>query len=136
MIMNKKDPIDVLARTAYGEARNQGKEGIQAVCNVVMSRVAHPKWWGTDVIGVCLKPAQFSCWLYNDPNLKIIEDVTLDDPIFVTCHDVATQAVQGKLADITNGATSYYAKSIKTPKWALGKTPCAKIGDHIFYKNI
>lgn len=140
--MEKNLEIDVLARTLYGEARNQSREGLQAVANVILNRVSAAKsgttkWWGTDIISVCKKPYQFSCWNASDPNCKIIKEITSDNVIFRICIDIATKASNGMLPDITNGATSYYAKSMKTPPpWAKNKVPCTIIRDHIFFNNI
>jgi len=133
--MNQGDPIDILARTMYGEARGEGTAGLQGVANVVMNRVAKPRWWGKDVIGVCLKPFQFSCWNKDDPNLNIIQNVERDNLIFNKAYEMATEAVQGALPDITDGATSYFAKGTPVPKWALGRRSCCEIGHHLFYKD-
>jgi len=139
------DEADVLARTLYGEARNQGDEGLTAVGHVVLNRVAAERWWGRDVIGVCRKPFQFSCWNANDPNLRDLLAVTAANATFARCFQIARGLVdaqrQDKLArarrDTTDGATHYYApKLVGTPKWALGRTPCARIRDHLFFKGI
>ena len=127
---------DILARTLCGEARGEGDKGMQAVANVVMNRVDRPGWWGSAVKDVCLKPYQFSCWLINDPNRSVI--LNLDDgfSIYRDALAIAQQACGGTLEDITNGATSYYAKGSPEPKWAIGKEPCAVIGRHLFYSDI
>ena len=129
------DPVDTLARTLWGEARGEGYNGMQAVANVIMNRVSHPTWWGHDVVSVCTKPWQFSCWNESDPNRQKLIDVTSDDPQFQTCCAIANIAVNGQLDDLTNGATSYFDSRMPTPpKWAEGQTPCASIGHHLFYK--
>ena len=61
------DDIEVLARTLWGEARNQGPYGMQAVGEVIANRVADQRWPST-FAGVCQQPKQFSCWLTSDPN--------------------------------------------------------------------
>lgn len=143
--MDKSDDIEVLARTIYGEARNQGAKGMEAVACVIINRVrAHKYFTGFVTVGkakipsvaeTCLKPWQFSCWLSADPNRKIIENVTIGDPVFEKCLEIANRAVCGQLNDITQRATHYHTKAIQ-PKWAVGKKPCAIIGDHLFYNNI
>src|SRR3546814_13540556 len=65
--------IDVLARTVWGEARGESVRGMEAVASVVVNRVRRAiarggYWWGNDVVGVCLRPCQFSCWADGDPN--------------------------------------------------------------------
>ena len=130
--------IDTLARTMWGEARGQGESGLQAVANVVMNRVAEARkrrkyWWGNDVIGVCQKPFQFSCWNIDDPNRPKAIAVDKKNRDFCLCLKIAEKALSGKLPDVTNGATHYHTKAI-SPYWARGESPCAVIGDHVFYR--
>lgn len=135
--MNNNDPLDILARTVWGEARGEGTIGMAAVANVVINRVAKPCWWGNDIVSVCQKPWQFSCWNKNDPNLPKLIVVNESDPYFLQANTLASKAVNKDLADNTNGATSYYDKRMpNTPKWALGKTPCVEIGHHLFFKDV
>lgn len=128
---------DILARTMWGEARNQGDQGLQAVANVVINRFKSGKtWWGHDVRSVCLAPFQFSCWLVGDPNRAKLLAVSENDKIFRLCIDLAGEAIDGDLPDVTNGATSYYARTMpQPPKWAADLTPCAEIGAHIFFQT-
>lgn len=124
--------IDTLARTAWGEARGDGRKGIQAVINVVMNRVTRGGWWGANVIDVCKKPAQFSVWNENDPNYTKMLSVTRDDEWFDLAYVLAKTAVKDELPDITGGATHYHAKSIN-PSWTSSLNKTAIIGNHIFY---
>ena len=109
------DPIDILARTIWGEARGDGRVGMEAVASVVLNRVADPGWWGRDIVSVCQTPWQFSCWNKNNPNREKLLAVTGSDHSFTTALAVADAAVTGTLADTTGGATSYYAESIPEP---------------------
>lgn len=129
------DPdADILARTMCGEARGEGDQGMIAVANVVMNRVAKPCWWGKTIRQVCLKPYQFSCWLHDDPNYPIIENLNEQFSIYNDAVCLAKQVMAGDIPDNTNGATSYYAKSMaEPPSWAADKTPCAVIGNHLFF---
>ena len=124
------DQNDLLARTIYGEARGEGKKGMQAVANVVMNRVKKGGWWGASIKDVVLKPYQFSCWNENDPNRAIILKAT--DAQLKQAREIADAAIAGTLPDITGGATHYHAKSI-TPYWAASLTKTASIGNHVFY---
>lgn len=38
-LTNRDEQIDIMARTAWGEARGEGQSGMQAVLNVIMNRV-------------------------------------------------------------------------------------------------
>ena len=130
-----------MARTLWGEARGEGVSGMEAVASVVLNRVAvaqfHGKyWWGNDIISVCQKPYQFSCWNRSDPNYRRLLDVTDTNIHFATCLRIARRAVAGTLADSTNSATHYYADTIPAPSWAIGEKPTLKLGHHIFFRLI
>lgn len=133
----QKLEIDTLARTLWGEARGEGVEGMKAVACVILNRVkvaqeAGKYWWGNNIIQVCQKPYQFSCWNRSDPNFKKLIAVDDTDLHFATALRIARRAVIGALEDITYGATHYHAAGIE-PYWARREKPCAVIGKHIFY---
>ncbi len=135
------DPVEVLARTLYGEARGETLAGKEAVACVILNRVARATarggsyWWGRDVVGVCLKPWQFSCWNMNDPNRTKLLAVTESNRTFRTCLSVAERALAGTIEDKTAGATHYHTRTI-TAAWSRGKTPSAVIGGHFFYNDV
>ena len=128
------NPTEILARTIWGEARNQGAEGMQAVANTVMNRVVRGGWWGSTITGVCLKPWQFSCWNADDPNRAKLLSVTDADPQFAEALGIAQQAIDGDLQDITGGATSYKVSSLAWPtSWGEKIDPICEIGSQSFY---
>jgi putative chitinase len=130
--------VDILARTLWGEARGENTAGRIGVGSVIRNRAARsPKYgWPSSIAGVCQQPWQFSCWNANDPNLPKMRSVTEADPIFKECLSIAQKIVDGSISDNTNGADHYYANYIKAPDWAQGKTPCAKIGVHLFFNIV
>lgn len=124
-----------LAKTLWGEARGEGLQGMQAVANVVMNRVERGGWYGASIKDVVLKKGQFSCWNENDPNRIKIDNLTLEELRNSGALQVAEMAIAGNLADITDGATEYHAKSIK-PNWDWSKLEkTVTIGNHIFYRS-
>lgn len=141
---NMLQDIDILARTIYGEARGEGVEGMEAVACVVMNRYKSHKWFtgyelkdgkkNPSISATCLKRLQFSCWNKNDPNFSKIQQIDVCSTIFLKCLQIAQRAVSGKLTDFTNGAVYYHAKNIK-PKWALHKSPCYTVKNHLFYRE-
>ena len=129
--------IDILARTMWGEARNQGAVGMMAVACVVLNRLEVSKkkpgfWWGGSVAEICLKPKQFSCWNMDDPNRERMIKVTEADPRFVDCKMLARQAVTRGVFDFTMGATHYHTKAVK-PDWS-GPGQTVVIRDHVFFR--
>ena len=134
LMTDKEKEIDLLARTIYGESRGEGVEGMQAVANVIMNRVNAGKWYGRTVSEVVLKPYAFSCWNANDPNYSLIKTVNTSNGGFRLAKEIATTAYDGKLADLTGGATHYHAAGI-FPYWAGSMQKTTIIGNHIFYKE-
>lgn len=131
---------DVLARTLWGEARGEGPAGMEAVASVILNRarIAQGKggyWWGGDIISVCQKPYQFSCWNRSDPNYRKLLEIDAKDIHFATAIRISRRAIAGTLQDTTFGATHYHAGSI-LPFWAKGQRPTTTIGHHIFYSLI
>lgn len=132
--------IDIMARTLYGEARGEGLTGLEAVANTIINRVNIAKekggfWWGDDVISVCHKPYQFSCWNEKDPNKSKLDIISIKDKTFATCLRIARKAIAGILKDSTHGSTHYHTKAIE-PFWAEDQIPEAEIGEHLFYKLV
>lgn len=139
MTLNLKTayPADILARTLVGEARGEGRKGMEAVACVAMNRVRKKGWWGATVKMVCLMPSQFSCWNPADPNRKIIMELDDSVPIYRDALGIAGRAISGDLKDFTNGATHYFAKDMKhPPAWARNLEPCFTLGKHVFYNNV
>lgn len=132
--------VDILARTLWGEARGEGVAGMEAVASVILNRVRIARerggfWWGGNVIQVCQKPYQFSCWNRSDPNFQKLQGVDGRDLYFATALRVARRALAGTLEDATDGATHYHAANIQ-PYWARGEAPVAVIGRHVFYRIV
>jgi len=130
-------PQEVLARTLWGEARGDGKDGMQAVANVVVNITEKPGWWGHDISTVCLAPWQFSCWL-NEPvgEKEKLLAVTEQDPQYQIALNLAQLAIDGILPDTTKGATSYYAISMPNPPvFAKPENFTVQIGQQKFYRD-
>ena len=125
--------MEIMAKTIFGEARGETREGQVAVACCILNRFKSKKWFSAKTIaGVCQKPWQFSCWNKNDPNAQKIANLSYS--VYSKYFPIIKDAVR---CDITNGATHYYApKVVKCPKWAEGKEPCAEIGHHLFFKEI
>lgn len=135
-----QDDLDTLARTIWGEARGEGKSGMQAVANVVMNRyklsqgsMAKARQFGRTVSEICRKPHQFSVWNISDPNFSKMMTVTRNDPSFRLAIEIARKALEGNLKDITNGADHYHTAQVN-PSWSKGEKPVAVINSHKFFR--
>lgn len=134
--------IEILARTIYGEARGESWLGKVGVAWSVRNRVytdlhgdGKPDWWGEGYGPVCLKRAQYSCWLESDPNRDKLMRVTTADPFFRECLAAAAAVMSGTEADPTEGSTHYKVATLPWPKdWGAERQPIRIIGHHAFYK--
>lgn len=139
-------PIDLvtLARTLWGEARAEPRDGQVAIAWVVRNRLAQPGWWsrqqGDDIPddtieAVCRDPAQFTCWWdAQAPKVRSRSAESLG-PFLA----VARAVLDGTEPDPTGGADHYhtiarpeYARTWP-PAWAAGKTGVT-LGRHLFYR--
>jgi N-acetylmuramoyl-L-alanine amidase len=144
MALTEKDH-DILARTLWGEARGEGLAGQIAVAWSIRNRVemdlhgdGKPDWWGEGYVAVCQKPYQFSCWNKRDPNFPFLSG---QQPIPAAQFSIALQAASivltGSQADPTDGATHYYATTMRTaPSWAKHARQTVKLGRHIFFRDV
>lgn len=132
--------LDILARTIWGEARGEGRDGMHAVANVIMNRYfaartspAKARQYGKTVAEICQKPWQFSAWNENDPNRAKALAVTTADKNFRIARELAELALRGQLPDITNGADHYHTGQV-APAWSRGVMEVASVGAHHFFR--
>lgn len=139
--------LDILARTLWGEARSEGRKGMEAVASVIMNRLGRPGWWSRQrgdgiaddtIAAVCLDPWQFSAWNRNDPNRAKMLAVTEKDAAFSLAKEVAAQAIASTFPDPTGGACHYKTVGLPWPKdWGAERPePDYICGRHEFYRGI
>lgn len=121
----------MLALTAWRENRGGGRTGMQSVMNVILNRASRRN---STAYEECVRPWQFtSITGKNDPQLMNWPAAT--DPAWQEAQNLAANASTGDLADITSGATSYYALSMTTPPtWASALTKTVEIEGQAFFK--
>jgi hypothetical protein len=137
------DDIDVvdaywMALTMWGEARNQGVEGMRAVGHVI-----HNRWvarrngaYVTDTVSAAW---QFSCWNQGDPNRAAMLNIEAlpkhgeDYRLWLVAKRVAGEILSGRSADPTGGALFYHTKAVQ-PAWSRGVASVTQIGSHLFFR--
>lgn len=133
MTLTEND-IDIAARTLFGEARGESREGQIAVAWVIRNRATSPAWWGRGVAEVCQHPWQFSCWNASDPNRsKLLVCEETDAGAYDRLRAIVEGVLGGELTDPTGGATHYCVTGLR-PAWRKDHQPCAVIGHHEFFK--
>lgn len=139
-------PIDLIAmaRTLWGEARGEPREGQIAIAWVIRNRLENPGWWSRNqgdgipddtIEAVCRDPAQFSCWWdAQAPRVRTRLAESLGPLI-----ELARAVLNGTEPDPTGGADHYhtiarpeYAETWP-PKWAVGQAGVT-VGRHLFYR--
>jgi spore germination cell wall hydrolase CwlJ-like protein len=128
------EEADLVARTVYGEARGEPFQGKLAVAWVIKNRADNPRWWGNNIKDVCMRHAQFSCWLPGDPNREKCEAVTDADLAFVDCQAATASAFKELMPDPTWMADHYYRIGSPEPSWVMDQEPTCDIGHHRFYR--
>lgn len=105
--------------------------------------------FGATVKDACLEHQQYSCWNAasgaNHDWLMTQADALLTGkyvaPIVQQCLAAAEQLLEGTSADVVNGGTHYFSPPSmqppgRVPDWAIGKQPCATVGNHLFFKGV
>lgn len=132
------DDLHIVALTAWGEARGEDNDGMQAVLNSVQNRLTSGvRWWGYSYRTICLMRWQYSCWNAKDPNRSKIMAVTEENLQFKIALQLASQLLAGNLPDIICGADSYVdSRLADKPSWCRSREPVFILHHHWFYKTI
>ena len=128
-------PVDetlvCLARSIYWEAKGQEVADMEAVASVVLNRLAVDDFPDT-VCGVVTDgqeggSCQFGWWCDGKSD-KVTEPAQYEIAI-----DVARRALNGELADRTDGAL-YFLGTGSRPGWTRDMVATAEIGGHVFFR--
>lgn len=133
-----------LLATLYAEIRSGTPNGILAVGWVIRNRVIDRRWPDT-FKGVCLQPAQFSCWWEASANKsatyayaeRLIEGVPDQSPLSLELGWCAQAILTGAVRDLTRGANHYLTRTLYddgTVKWATGRPVVCEYDGHVFLR--
>lgn len=124
---------DILIRTALGEARGEGVDGMADVVHVILNR-ANSGRFPTDPAEVALQDKQFSTWNKgaggNNP-----QQFKPGSKAYQTAADVVNLVASGQAPDMTGGALDYHASNV-SPYWAdskKGRYGTIERNGHTFY---
>lgn len=139
--------VQVYGLTIWGEARGEGAEGMLGVGNVIRNRSNEKPPLG--LRGVCLQPAQFSCWRPVDgtANYFALEEAVRtvrrgergQSASMRACLLLAAELAAGQHEDNVLKATHYMTEFLwkkGVVKWAQGKSPVCQIRNHVFFAGI
>lgn len=133
LTLNEEDrkQIECLAINSYHEARNEPYEGVIAVSNVVLNRVADERFPDTPCEVVYQRNrrgCQFS-W-YCDGR----SDYPANREKYQELTAIAEKVYTGKYEDVTEGANFYHATYV-SPRWRHAMERKKQIGLHVFYEG-
>ena len=108
--------LEMLAIACFGEAGNQGVEGMRAVCGVILNRVADERF-----------PNTISEVLYQAKQFSIMTDGGYERACWNVTQE-AYDAVSAELADRKYTQALYF----RTGHYHEGRKPLFKLGSHYF----
>ena len=119
--------VGCLARTIYGEARDQPVEGQVAVAAVVVARSLHPKW-PKDLCAVVTQRGQFAGYrsTVRCPN-------RIECAAYAKAVEVARMTTEGFYRLPKQYQRVYYFHEGTQPRFSQWAKVEGRIGHHIFY---
>ncbi|HST90659.1 MAG TPA: cell wall hydrolase [Brevundimonas sp.] len=124
--------LECLTQAAYYEARGEGRDGMQAVAQVVLNRARHPAFPKT-VCGVVFQGAgrrtgcqfSFTC----DGSMR----GAVNRAAWNRAREVASSALSGRVYAAVGNATHFHTTGV-SPGWRNALVRVNQVGDHLFYR--
>jgi spore germination cell wall hydrolase CwlJ-like protein len=119
-------------REARGESATL-TDSLRGVLHVIANRSAKRNLSWSQVVYQYLQFSSITA--PGDPQIKAGIVPSSGDSIFAQCYQIADDIASGSDADLTQGASNYFADGIPVPSWAASMQFTIKIGRHSFYKE-
>ena len=124
--------LECLTQAAYYEARGEGRDGMQAVVQVVLNRARHPAF-PNSVCGVVFQGAgrrtgcqfSFTC----DGSMR----AGVNRSAWDRARSVATAALSGAVYARVGNATHFHTTGV-SPGWRSSLIQVSQVGSHLFYR--
>lgn len=125
---------DILIRTALGEARGEGAEGMADVIQVILNRAGSGQF-PSDPAAVALQNKQFSTWNKGEGGNNP-QQFSPNSKSYQTAAQALDAVVSGGRPDPTGGALYYHTPSVN-PGWSSAVNQNGKIerNGHVFYPS-
>lgn len=122
--------VSVVEAVLLGEARGEGRVGMEAVAETIRNRMERS---GKSAYEVVTQRAQFSCLNGTTPEKLVRKfDAVVDHNAYKYAKVLVTDPFSPALQDKIKGATHYHEEHV-SPAWADSRKITVKIGRHIFY---
>ena len=123
-----------LTEALYYEARGEGKNGEQAVAEVIFRRLTMGRY-GHSICAVVYEGAahpgcqfSFTC----DGSIRHLRDLDAWNDAEELAEQILIGAV--RLGNVTGSATNYHAMTVN-PYWASSLQETTRVGNHVFYRG-
>lgn len=123
---------DILIRTALGEARGEGVEGMADVIQVILNR-ANSGQFPSDPAKVALQKNQFSTWNKGEGGNNP-QQFSANSPVYREAKRALEAVTSGSRPDPTGGALFYHTPAVK-PSWSnsVNRNGTLERNGHVFY---
>jgi spore germination cell wall hydrolase CwlJ-like protein len=124
--------LDCLTQVVYYEARGEGRDGMQAVAQVVLNRVRHPAFPKT-ICGVVYQGAarrtgcQFSFTCNGAMRGRV------NTAAWNRAKTIASRALSGSVYSGVGNATHFHTTGV-SPVWRNSLIQVNQVGSHLFYR--
>ena len=124
--------LDCLTQAAYYEARGEGREGMQAVAQVVLNRARHPAF-PKSVCGVVYQGAGRSTGCQFSFTCNGAMRGNVNRAAWNRARDVASKALSGAVFAPVGNATHFHTTGV-SPGWRNALIRVNQVGQHLFYR--
>ena len=130
--LDQSRDLECLTQAAYYEARGEGRDGMQAVAQVVLNRARHSAFPNT-VCGVVYQGAnrRTGCQFSFTCNGSMRGAV--NRTAWNRARDVASQALSGQVYAAVGNATHFHTTGV-SPGWRNRLVRVNQVGTHLFYR--
>jgi N-acetylmuramoyl-L-alanine amidase len=130
---------EVVARTAWGEARGEGRGGMAAVIHVIRNR-ADARFFGrSEPRFQSLAAFQFSVWNGDDANRRASLAVDTSNPHYRVALELYDQIIllrdDSAVPPQVRSATHYFVSNSPRPSWAAKIAHLGQYKAHAFYRE-
>lgn len=127
---DRRREVLCMSLNVYHEARGSTSRDQEAVAHVTKNRVG-TGLWGNTVCAVVLARSQFSWTTFSEGRT-----VPRETQAWIRAQETAYRVYSDETAqDLTNGATHFYAASMRNPPaWASRGISRQRIGQHVYVR--
>lgn len=130
--LDESRDLECLTQAVYYEARGEGRDGMQAVAQVVLNRARHGAF-PSSVCGVVYQGAARATGCQFSFTCNGAMRRPVNQSAWRRARDVASSALSGQVYGRVGNATHFHTTSV-SPRWRHSLVPVGQVGTHLFYR--